>query len=148
MVFVPYSRWYYSDLITFVGEPTKPPNPLDPLSVNLYDPSEFAAVTWSEPVTFLNVLLFYHLRQLSNTQISHLQCLHEQEKDTSAFYLHEVRHVYLPENRQDLAIAPTWGQYLQGTQAKVERRHFNFYNLALKKGCTIHAVKENAAVIS
>jgi hypothetical protein len=27
----------FLDLITFVGEPSKPPDPLDPLSVNIYD---------------------------------------------------------------------------------------------------------------
>ena len=40
---------YLSDLITFVGEPTTPPDPLNPLSVNLYDQSDFVAVTWSKP---------------------------------------------------------------------------------------------------
>ena len=40
---------YLSDLITFVGEPTTPPDPLDLLSVNLYDQSDFVAVTWSNP---------------------------------------------------------------------------------------------------
>ena len=37
----------FLDLITFVGEPSKPPDPLDPLSVNIYDQSDFVAVTWS-----------------------------------------------------------------------------------------------------
>ncbi len=41
---------YLSDLITFVGEPTTPPDPLDLLSVNLYDQSDFVAVTWSKPI--------------------------------------------------------------------------------------------------
>jgi len=48
MLNLPFAK-YLSDLITFVGEPTTPPDPLDLLSVNLYDQSDFVAVTWSKP---------------------------------------------------------------------------------------------------
>ncbi len=52
-------NWSHADLVTIVGEPATPPDPLNPLSVNLYNSSEFAAVTWSEPVMIscLNVSL-------------------------------------------------------------------------------------------
>jgi hypothetical protein len=43
---------FHSDLITHVGEPSKPPDPLDPTTVNLFDQSDFVAVTWSEYTTF------------------------------------------------------------------------------------------------
>lgn len=47
-----FSCQIHSDLITYVGEPSKPPDPLDPTTVNLFDQSDFVAVTWSEYTTF------------------------------------------------------------------------------------------------
>lgn len=41
-----YERKLFQDLIAFVGESRTPPDPLDPTSVNLYDQSDFVAVTW------------------------------------------------------------------------------------------------------